>query len=126
MAAQGPGAVEPIVGARRDPEWGAVLMLGLGGLWVETLKDVALLPAGAGTAAILDALARLKGAALLRGARGAPPVDLAAVAQIARIVGGLVERTPDIAELEINPLVAYPEGQGALALDALLVRRTAA
>ena len=100
-------------------------MLGLGGIWVETLKDVALLPAGAGKAAIIEALGRLKGAALLRGARGAPPVDIAAVADIARTVGALLQRSPDIAELEINPLVAYSEGQGALALDALIVKSAA-
>jgi acyl-CoA synthetase (NDP forming) len=123
MAPRGAGCVELIVGARRDPQWGAVLMLGLGGIWVETLHDVALLPAGAGKTAIVEALGRLKGAALLRGARGAPPVDMAAVADIACIVGRLVQRTPDIVELEINPLLACPEGQGALALDALVVRR---
>jgi acyl-CoA synthetase (NDP forming) len=126
MARKGAGAVELIVGARRDPHWGGVLMLGLGGIWVETLKDVALLPAGAGKAAIVEALGRLKGAALLRGTRGAPPVDLAAVADIARTVGRLLQRTPDIAELEINPLVTYPQGLGALALDALIVKDTTA
>jgi hypothetical protein len=98
-------------------------MLGLGGIWVETLHDVALLPAGAGRAAIIEALGRLKGAAVLRGSRGAPPVDAAGVADIACIVGRLAQRTPDIAELEINPLLALPQGQGALALDALIVRR---
>jgi acyl-CoA synthetase (NDP forming) len=123
MAAQGAGSVELIVGARRDPQWGAVLMLGLGGIWVETLKDVALLPAGAGEAAVVAALGRLKGAPLLNGARGAPPVDIAAIADIACTVGGLVERSRDIAELEINPLVAFSVGQGAMALDALIVRR---
>jgi acyl-CoA synthetase (NDP forming) len=123
MAPRGAGCVELIVGARRDPHWGAVLMLGLGGIWVETLHDVALLPAGAGKAAIIDALGRLKGAALLRGARGAPPVDVAAVADIACIIGRLVQQTPGIAELEINPLLALSEGQGALALDALMVKR---
>jgi acyl-CoA synthetase (NDP forming) len=120
MAPKGAGCVELIIGARRDPHWGAVLMLGLGGIWVETLKDVALLPAGAGRAAIVEALGRLKGAALLNGARGAAPIDIAAVADIARTVGALLERSPDIAELEINPLAAYP--QGALALDALIVK----
>jgi acyl-CoA synthetase (NDP forming) len=122
MAPRGAGCVELIVGARRDPHWGAVLMLGLGGIWVETLHDVALLPAGAGKATVVEAVGRLKGAALLRGARGAPPVDVAAVADIACIVGRLLQRTPDIAELEINPLLACPDGQGALALDALIVR----
>jgi acetate---CoA ligase (ADP-forming) len=121
MAPRPPGSVELIVGARRDPHWGAVLMLGLGGIWVETLEDVVLLPAGTGKGAIVAALGRLKGAALLRGARGSPPVDIAAIADIARTVGGLMQRSPDIAELEINPLLAYPAGQGPLALDALIV-----
>jgi acyl-CoA synthetase (NDP forming) len=126
MAPKGKGGIELIIGARRDPHWGAVLMLGLGGIWVETLHDVALLPAGAGKAAILEALGALKGAALLRGARGASAVDFAAIADIAHIVGRLMAATPEIAELEINPLVAYADG--ALALDALIVkgeRRTA-
>jgi acyl-CoA synthetase (NDP forming) len=74
----------------------------------------------------VEALGRLKGAALLRGTRGAPPVDIAAVADIARTLGGLLERSPDIAELEINPLLACPQGQGALALDALIVKRAGA
>lgn len=125
MALKGSGSVELIIGARRDPHWGAVLILGLGGIWVETLQDVALLPAGAGRASIAEALGRLKGAALLRGARGAAPVDIAAVADVARTLGGLLERSPDIAELEVNPLVAYPQGQGVLALDALIVRSDA-
>jgi acyl-CoA synthetase (NDP forming) len=120
-----PKGLELIVGARRDPDWGAVLMLGLGGIWVETLKDVQLLPAGAGTEAIVAALGRLKGAALLTGARGAPPADLAAVAAVAQTVGRLLLGSPGVTELEINPLVAYPQGRGALALDALIVRSAA-
>jgi acyl-CoA synthetase (NDP forming) len=120
MAHKGTGGVELIVGARRDPHWGAVLMLGLGGIWVETLHDVALLPADAGRAAIVEALGGLKGAAILRGARGAPAVDIAAIAEVARIVGGLMAATPEIVELEINPLRAYADG--ALALDALIVK----
>jgi acyl-CoA synthetase (NDP forming) len=123
IEAMAPKGLELIVGARRDPQWGAVLMLGLGGVWVEALKDVALLPAGAGTAAIIEALDGLKGSPLLRGARGAPPVDIDAVATIARTVGLLLQGSPEIAELELNPLVAYPRGQGALALDALVVKR---
>jgi acyl-CoA synthetase (NDP forming) len=117
--------LELIVGARRDPQWGAVLMLGLGGIWVETLKDVLLVPTGAGQGAIVEALGRLKGVALMRGSRGSAPVDIAAVADIANTVGGLMQGSPEIAELEINPLVVYPEGEGALALDALIVRSAA-
>jgi acyl-CoA synthetase (NDP forming) len=126
VEAMAPRGLELIVGARRDPHWGAVLMLGLGGIWVETLHDVALLPAGAGRRAIIEALGRLEGAALLDGTRGSARVDVAAVAEVAHAVGGLLQRSPDIVELEINPLVAYPQGRGALALDALIVKGVAA
>jgi acyl-CoA synthetase (NDP forming) len=119
MAGKG---LELIVGTRRDPQWGAVLMLGLGGIWVETLKDVQLLPASASREAILEALAQLKGAALLRGTRGSAAVDVNAIADIACTIGGLVSQSPEIAELEINPLVAYPQGKGVVALDALIVK----
>jgi acyl-CoA synthetase (NDP forming) len=122
VEAMAPKGLELIVGARRDPHWGAVLMLGLGGIWIETLQDVALLPAGAGKGAVIDALRHLKGAALLQGARGSRAADIEAIADIARTVGGLLASSPEIGELEINPLMAYPEGHGALALDALIVK----
>ena len=117
--------LEMIVGARRDPEWGVVSMVGLGGIWVETLRDVQLLPAGADEQAMIAALKKLRGALLLQGARGARPVDLAAVARVAAILSDLVEQSPDVAEIEINPLLAYPAGEGVLALDALIVMRPA-
>jgi acyl-CoA synthetase (NDP forming) len=116
-----PHGLEMIVGARRDPSWGPVLMLGLGGIWVETLKDVQLLPTSADEETIVDALGRLRGAALLRGARGAEPVDVAAIAGVARRIARLIEQSPEIAEIEINPLIAYAAGKGVLALDALIV-----
>jgi acetate---CoA ligase (ADP-forming) len=122
VEAMAPKGLELIVGARRDPQWGAVLMLGLGGIWVETLKDVQLLPVGAGKGAIVEALGRLKGAALLKRVRGSTPIDMAAVADIARTIGDLMQRSVEIAEVEINPLVAYLEGSGALALDALIIK----
>jgi acyl-CoA synthetase (NDP forming) len=121
VEAMAPRGLEMIVGARRDPNWGPVLMLGLGGIWVETLKDVQLLPTGVDEAAIVEALGRLRGAQLLRGARGAEPVDVTAVAGVARRIAMLIEQSPEISEIEINPLIAYPEGKGVLALDALIV-----
>jgi acyl-CoA synthetase (NDP forming) len=116
---------EMIVGARRDPEWGVVSMVGLGGIWVETLRDVQLLPAGADEEAIVAALKKLRGAPLLQGARGSEPVDLPAVARVAAILSDFVEQSPEVAEVEINPLLAYPVGAGVLALDALIVIRQA-
>ena len=116
MAAPG---VELIVGARRDPAWGPVLVVGLGGIWTEALDDVRLMPADLAAEQVIAEIGRLKGARLLAGVRGAPPVDFAAIADVAVRVGALVRARPEIAEIDINPLVAYPGG--ALALDALIV-----
>ena len=115
--------LEMIVGARRDPDWGAVLMLGMGGIWVETLHDVQLLPADADEETIVAALKKLRGAPLLMGSRGSKRVDLSAIARIAAGLADFLLRAPEVSEIEINPLLAYPEG--ALALDALIVTRSA-
>jgi hypothetical protein len=108
-----------IIGARRDPEWGPVLVIGLGGIWTEALKDVVLLSADLGEDEIVDALGSLKGAALLAGMRGAPPSDKRAIAQVAVKLGALMQATCELLDIEINPLVVYPKG--ALALDALMI-----
>jgi acyl-CoA synthetase (NDP forming) len=115
--------LELIVGARRDPEWGVVLMVGLGGIWVETLQDVQVVRADADEATVVAALGKLRGAALLRGTRGAPGADLGAVARTAAILADLVTHSPNVTEIEINPLIAYSDG--TLALDALIVTRPA-
>jgi acetate---CoA ligase (ADP-forming) len=115
--------LEMIIGARRDPDWGAVLMLGMGGIWVETLRDVQLLPADADEQTIVAALKKLRGAPLLHGSRGSKPVDLAAIARVAASLADFLLHSPEVSEIEINPLLAYPEG--ALALDALIVTRPA-
>ena len=115
--------LEMIVGARRDPNWGAVLMLGMGGIWVETLRDVQLLPADAEEETVVAALRKLRGAPLLLGARGSKPVDLIAIARVATGLADFLLQSSEISEIEINPLLVYPDG--ALALDALIVTRQA-
>lgn len=120
MAARG---LELVVGAVRDPNWGPVLMLGLGGIWVEVLGDVQLLSPDLPHAAIVRRLQALKAAKLLQGFRGQPAVDVDAVARTVAAVGALMLQRPEIAEIDVNPLVAYSEGQGVLALDALVVVR---
>ncbi len=117
----GERGVELVVGARRDPSWGPVLLVGMGGVWIEALGDVALLPALASEKQIIKALNGLKSAKLLRGFRGSPPVDVAAVAHVAAQVGRQIATTPEITEIDVNPLVAYGEGKGVVALDALIV-----
>ncbi|MBV8837926.1 MAG: acetate--CoA ligase family protein, partial [Alphaproteobacteria bacterium] len=114
-----PRGVEMIVGARRDPAWGPVLLVGLGGVWTEALDDVRLMPADLTAAQVAAEIVALKGARLLRGLRGAPAVDIAAIAAVVTRVGALMRARPEITEIDINPLVAYPDR--VLALDALIV-----
>ena len=119
IEAMAPAGVELIVGARRDPQWGPVVMVGLGGIWAEALNDVRLMPADLPRERIIVEIGRLKGARVLHGLRGSAPVDLAAVADVAVCIGALMRARPEITEFDINPLVAYP--RGVLALDALIV-----
>ncbi|MFT3907703.1 MAG: acetate--CoA ligase family protein [Steroidobacteraceae bacterium] len=116
----GPRGVELIVGGRNDPEWGAVVLVGFGGVQAELLKDVRLLPPDLGAEAIIRELQQLRCAALLGGFRGAPPLDVEAVAGIMASLGALLQAEPRIAEIDLNPVVVYPRGSGALALDALI------
>lgn len=110
--------VEMVVGARREGAWGPVLTVGLGGIWIEALHDIRLLPADISHEEIIAELLKLKGAALLKGGRGAPRADLDAVADCVRRLGALMLRDSRIAEIEINPLRVYP--RGATALDVLM------
>jgi acyl-CoA synthetase (NDP forming) len=114
--------VELIVGARSDPAWGVVLLAGLGGIWTEALHDVRLMPADLTADQVVRELERLAGARVLRGLRGAPPVDLEALAAVLGRIADLMHANPALAEMEINPLRALGDGR-LTALDALLVFR---
>jgi acetate---CoA ligase (ADP-forming) len=116
-----PRGIELMVGAKRDPGWGTVLLLGLGGIWVEALGDVQVLPATADKVQIIQALGKLRAAKLLIGMRGAAPADLTAVAGVVLAVSGLMQSAPEISEIDINPLMVHAKGEGATALDALIV-----
>jgi acyl-CoA synthetase (NDP forming) len=116
-----PKGLELMIGAKRDPAWGTVLLLGLGGIWVEALGDVRLLPVDADETQVLEALHKLRSAKLLTGFRGAPPVDIDAVAKAVLAIGRLMRTTPAIVEIDVNPLMVHAKGQGATALDALIV-----
>jgi acyl-CoA synthetase (NDP forming) len=116
-----PKGLELMVGAKRDPAWGTVLLVGLGGIWVEALGDVRLLPVDADETQIVEALQQLRTAKLLTGFRGAPPVDVEAVAKAVLAIGRLMRTTPGIVEIDVNPLMVFAKGRGATALDALIV-----
>jgi len=115
------GGLEMIVGARRDPSWGPVVMVGLGGIFVETLKDVRLMPAWLPKERVIEECYRLNGAAMLRGVRGRPAVDVEALADVVLRVAAAMRARPEITEIDINPLTVLPSGKGAIALDALIV-----
>jgi len=111
--------IEMIVGARRDPHWGPVVLVGLGGIWTEALDDVRLMPPDLPRERIVAEINQLKGARVLHGLRGAPGVDIEALADAAARIGALMKSRAEIAEIDINPLMVYPHG--VLALDALIV-----
>ncbi len=114
---------EMILSARRDQEWGPIVMVGLGGIWTEALEDVRLFPAGLSPEAIAEEIEQLKGARVLAGIRSAPPLDVAALAATAAKLGALMLAHPELDEIEINPLIVRPRGEGVLALDALMHAR---
>ena len=114
------GAVELIVGCRRDPRFGPLVLVGLGGVFAEVLRDVAVALAPAEPDEIEELILSLRGASLLTGARGRAPVDVAAVARVAAALSRLAADHPEIAEIEVNPLLATAEG--AIGLDARVVR----
>jgi hypothetical protein len=120
------GGVETIAGATRDPVFGPVVMFGLGGVFVEALGDVSFRAAPFDEAEARSMIAEIRGYPLLAGARGRPPADVDALAHaLAALSRFAAAHAAAIDAVELNPLVALPEGQGALALDALIVPRAA-
>ncbi|WP_454677911.1 acetate--CoA ligase family protein [Achromobacter marplatensis] len=114
--------VECIAGVHCDPVFGPVVMFGLGGVFVEVLKDVSFRLAPFGREQALSMIREIKGYALLQGARGTPPCDIEALADaLVALSRFAYARRNDFSSVEINPLLALPEGSGALALDAVLI-----
>jgi acyl-CoA synthetase (NDP forming) len=118
IEAMGERGIELIVGARNDPDWGPVILVGFGGVQAEVLKDVRLLAPGLPHDAIVAEIRQLRSAPLLDGWRGAPAVDVDAVAKIVASLGRVLLGTPGIREIDLNPVIALPNG--AVALDALI------
>jgi acetate---CoA ligase (ADP-forming) len=116
--------VEMIVGITRDPDFGPMLMVGLGGIHVEVLKDVAFAPVPLPEDEALALLQELKGAAVLGGVRGDPPADKAALAQLmAALSRFAADHADTIAEIDLNPVIVHPEGEGLTVVDALIVKQ---
>jgi succinyl-CoA synthetase beta subunit len=116
------GGIELIVGAVRDPKWGMVLAVGLGGVWVEVLKDTTLHLLPVSREQIKEGLTSLRGAELLGGARGTEAADLDAVTDAVLHIAHVVQRLGENLEsLEVNPLLVH--GSNVEALDALITWR---
>ena len=116
--------VECLLGTSRDDQIGPTLVMGLGGVFVEILADVQIRIPPISSAEARRALESLKGAKIFSGARGAPPVDIDALADMAARLSWLAfDYGDEIAEFDLNPVVVLPKGQGAFAVDALLVAR---
>ncbi len=114
-----PAGTEVIVGAIKDPQFGATLMFGLGGIFVEVLKDVTFKIAPVSMDEAKEMITGLKASALLKGYRNTPAADIDALAQIIVSVSKLLTDYPEIKELDLNPVMAY--AKGASTVDARII-----
>lgn len=116
------GEAEFIVGARCDPSFGPIVVVGLGGVFVEVLKDTQICSAPTDAATVRRRLTELKGAALLDGVRGGPAVDIDALTDVVVRLSWLIHDCAGlIADVEINPLLVRARGDGAIAVDGVIV-----
>src|SRR6266567_460738 len=113
-----------ILGVTSDPDFGPMLMVGLGGIHVEVLRDVAFAPVPLGTEEALALLDQLKGAALLDGVRGEPAADRTALAELMVALSRFAaDHADQIAEIDLNPVIVHPAGEGLTIVDALIVKK---
>ena len=116
--------VEIIIGVNNDPQFGPMIMVGMGGVFVEVFKDVALYPAPLKEEEALEMLKSLKSFKLLNGYRGTEKCDIKALCQTIVEISNYAQANKDVLkELDINPLFVYPEGKGVGVADALIVKR---
>jgi acyl-CoA synthetase (NDP forming) len=116
-----PRGKEVILGVKRDDRFGPVLMFGLGGIYTEVLRDVAFRLAPIRENVAEEMIHDIRSIKLLQGVRGEPPSDLPAVAECLLRLSQLVTDHPRIQELDINPLLVYARGKGAMVADARII-----
>lgn len=114
-----PAGTEVIIGMSKDPQFGPVMMFGLGGVFVEVLKDVAFRIVPLEPRDAREMVREIKGFAVLKGVRGQPAADLAALESLILRVSKFIEAHPEVEELDLNPVRAY--GDGVIAVDARIV-----
>ncbi|MSP39547.1 MAG: acetyl-CoA synthetase [Deltaproteobacteria bacterium] len=120
------GDREVIVGMTRDPQFGPVIVVGIGGIFVEVIKDIAMRIAPLTKSDALDMIGELKGYRMLKGVRGQAESDIDALAEIlCRFSRLAIDLADEIAEVDINPLMVFEKGKGAVALDCLMTKVSA-
>jgi len=117
-----PPSTEVVIGMTKDPTFGAALMFGLGGIFVEVLEDVVFRIAPISRTDAYDMIREIKAYKILTGVRGNPPADVEALVNILEKVSDLVVHHPDIGQLDLNPVIVYP--QGAKIVDARIILET--
>jgi acetyltransferase len=120
-----PKGLEVLVGMNRDPQFGPLVTFGLGGIYVEVLKDVTFRVAPFDLVEAEEMLGEIRARALLDGVRGEPPKDKEAIVDALLRINQLVTDFPEILELDINPLMVYERGRGAIPLDMRLILKPA-
>lgn len=126
VEAMAPAGRELILGVNRDPCWGPLLMVGLGGVLVEVLRDVVLTPVPLDRDAAVALLGRLKGAAVLGPYRGMPAADTEALVDLmVRLSQFALDHAEAIAQIELNPVIVHGKGDGVSVVDALIIKHTA-
>ena len=111
-----------ILGVQNDPVFGPVVLLGLGGIFVEVLRDVTFRIAPFGVEEAHNMIGELRGRAMLEGARGQPPCDIDALAEaLSKLSVFVAAKRDEFTSIDINPLLVRPKGEGAAALDALIL-----
>ena len=115
------GGVEVILGATRDPRFGPICMFGLGGTFVEALKDVTFRLAPMWEISAEEMIRSIKAYRILQGIRGDPPSDIDAIKDCILRLSQMVTDHPEVAELDINPLIVYPMGKGCVVADSRIL-----
>ena len=112
------GGKELALGMSRDPQFGPLIMFGLGGIYIEILKDITFRIAPIGIEDAKEMIQEIRSFPLLKGTRGEMPVDINAIVDNILWLSQMVTDFPEIVEMDINPLFVLPEGEGTIALDA--------
>jgi len=113
--------LEVIIGAKLDPQFGHVIMFGLGGIFVEICRDVSFRVTPVDREMAREMVLEIKGSPIIEGARGRKPADLKAIIDVITALSSMLEKNPDITEIDINPLIVY--SRGSVAVDARMLTK---